>query len=147
MGRPTSPGPSRSTSTPSLRVMSGTPRRSAAPSIRSASSSTAPISEPTPSPSSAGAATCSARTGRSAMRQLFPVVVDPVDPYDVYADVPVVAGRPGVRLNMIASLDGATSVDGLSGALGGPATPRVFSVLPWVTDFVLVAAGTMGAEG
>ena len=51
------------------------------------------------------------------MRQLFP---SPVDPADVYGDPPRAGpgGRPGVRLNMIASVDGATTVAGVSGGLG-----------------------------
>jgi riboflavin biosynthesis pyrimidine reductase len=81
------------------------------------------------------------------VRQLFPVAADPVDPSDVYGAAPRASGRPGVRLNMIASVDGATSVDGLSGALGGPGDRRVFLALRSVADVVLVAAGTMRAEG
>jgi riboflavin biosynthesis pyrimidine reductase len=81
------------------------------------------------------------------VRQLYPVAADPVDPSDVYGTAPRVSGRPGVRLNMIASVDGATSVDGLSGALGGPGDRRVFFALRSVADVVLVAAGTMRAEG
>jgi riboflavin biosynthesis pyrimidine reductase len=81
------------------------------------------------------------------VRQLLPTVVDPVDPYEAYADTPRAAHRPGVRLNMIASVDGATSVDGVSGALGGLADHRVFSALRSVADMVLVAAGTLRAEG
>ena len=81
------------------------------------------------------------------MRQLLPVVADPVDPVDVYGDVPQVEGRPSVRLNMIASVDGATSVDGLSGKLGGAADRRVFFALRSLADVILVAAGTVRAEG
>ena len=80
------------------------------------------------------------------MRQLFPETIDAVDPVDVYADLPVVEGRPGVRLNMIASVDGATALDGLSGNLGGPGDKRVFAALRSLTDVVLVAAGTVRAE-
>ena len=46
------------------------------------------------------------------MHQLLPVPADPVDPAVVYADLPVAPGRPAVRLNMIASLDGAATVGG-----------------------------------
>ncbi|MBA2471912.1 MAG: dihydrofolate reductase family protein, partial [Pseudonocardiales bacterium] len=81
------------------------------------------------------------------MRQLLPVAADPVDPAVVYADLPVAQGRPSVRLNMIASLDGAATVDGLSGGLGGPADHRVFAALRELADVVLVAAGTVRAEG
>ena len=80
------------------------------------------------------------------MRQLFPFPLDPVDPLSVYGDPPVAKGRPAVRLNMIASADGATSVAGVSGGLGGPADRQVFSALRSAADTVLVAAGTVRAE-
>ena len=80
------------------------------------------------------------------MRQLLPDLVDPVDPVVVYGDLPEARGRPAVRLNMIASVDGATAVAGVSGGLGGPADKRVFSVLRSLADAVLVAAGTARAE-
>ena len=81
------------------------------------------------------------------MRQLFPEPADSVEPLDVYRDLPVVEGRPAVRRNMIASVDGATAVDGRSGGLGGPADRRVFVALRSLADVVLVAAGTVRAEG
>lgn len=48
---------------------------------------------------------------------------------------------------MISSLDGAISLNGSSGALGGPPDRRVFQVLRCLADVVLVGAGTMRAEG
>jgi 5-amino-6-(5-phosphoribosylamino)uracil reductase len=81
------------------------------------------------------------------MRMLFPDAISAVDPVDAYADMPVIAGRPPVRLNMIVSVDGGTSWGGVSGALGGPADKQLFSVLRSLADVVLVAAGTMRAEG
>jgi riboflavin biosynthesis pyrimidine reductase len=80
------------------------------------------------------------------MRQLFPDVVDGIDPVDVYADRPDAAGRPAVRLNMISSVDGATTVEGVSGGLGSLGDKRVFAVLRSLADVVLVAAGTVRAE-
>jgi riboflavin biosynthesis pyrimidine reductase len=80
------------------------------------------------------------------MRQLLPVPVDDADPHAVYADFPHPPGRPAVRLNMISSLDGATSIDGVSGGLGGKADGEVFTAVRSVTDVVLVAAGTVRAE-
>jgi riboflavin biosynthesis pyrimidine reductase len=80
------------------------------------------------------------------VRQLLPTPVDPVDPMAVYADLPVAAGRPGVRLNMIASLDGATAVAGVAGGLGGKADQALFALLRSLADVVLVAAGTVRAE-
>lgn len=81
------------------------------------------------------------------MRQLLPTPVDPVDPMAVYGDLPTAAGRPAVRLNMIASVDGATSVNGVSGTLGGPADHAAFVAMRAVADAVLVAAGIVRAEG
>src|SRR5919206_2775020 len=81
------------------------------------------------------------------MRQLVPAPVDPVDPMAVYGDLPVARGRPAVRLNMIASVDGATTLAGVSGGLGGPADHALFAVLRSLADVVLVAAGTVRAEG
>jgi riboflavin biosynthesis pyrimidine reductase len=80
------------------------------------------------------------------VRQLLPRFLDPVDPMAVYADLPVAAGRPGVRLNMIASLDGATAVAGVAGGLGGKADQALFALLRSLADVVLVAAGTVRAE-
>ena len=80
------------------------------------------------------------------MRQLLPEPVDPVDPLRVYGDLPVARGRPGLRLVMIASADGATAVEGRSGGLGGPADRRVYLTVRSLADVVLVAAGTVRAE-
>ena len=80
------------------------------------------------------------------VRQLLPEPHDPVEPLDVYRDLPVVTGRPAVRLNMISSVDGSTALDGRSGGLGGPGDRRVFAALRSLADVVLVAAGTVRAD-
>lgn len=80
------------------------------------------------------------------MRQLLPEPVDSVDPMDLYADVPVVDGRPSVRINMVASVDGATTIEGVSGGLSSPADRRVFHALRAMADVVVVAAGTLRAD-
>jgi len=82
------------------------------------------------------------------MRQLLPTPLDPVDPAAVYGDPPTAGpgGRPGVRLDMIASLDGATALTGVSGGLGGRADHDLFLLLRSLADVVLVAAGTVRAE-
>ena len=49
-------------------------------------------------------------------------------------------------LNMVASLDGATALDGRSGGLGGQADLAVFRVLRSVPDVILVGAATVRAE-
>ena len=80
------------------------------------------------------------------MRLLFPHYEDVVDPAVIYADLPSVVGRPSVRLNMIVSVDGGTSWNGVSGGLGGPADKTLFGVMRALPDVVLVASGTMRAE-
>jgi riboflavin biosynthesis pyrimidine reductase len=81
------------------------------------------------------------------MRMVFPDAIDTVDPAAAYSDLPTTDGRPSVRLNMIVSVDGGTSWGGVSGALGGAADKQLFGVLRSLADLVLVAAGTMRAEG
>lgn len=84
-----------------------------------------------------------------AVRQLLPHPLDEVDPDRAHeaAARPAPDGRPWVLLNMVASIDGATAVDGRSGALGGPADRTVFRSLRAIADVILVAAGTVRAEG
>src|SRR5262245_50969935 len=80
------------------------------------------------------------------MRQLLPSPLDPVDPLAVYGDVPVVEGRPSVRLTMIASVGGATAFAGVSGGLGGGADRRLLSLLRSVADAASVAAAPVRAD-
>lgn len=47
---------------------------------------------------------------------------------------------------MVASVDGATAVEGVSGGLGGPADREVFGAIRAAVDVILVAAGTARAE-
>src|SRR5690242_4184673 len=56
------------------------------------------------------------------------------------------AGRH-LRVNFIASLDGAIAIQGRSGGLGTPGDRRVFRVLRALADCVLVGSGTAAAEG
>lgn len=51
-----------------------------------------------------------------------------------------------VRANMIASLDGGATTDGMSGGLGGPGDRAVFALMRQLADVVLVGAGTVRAE-
>lgn len=82
------------------------------------------------------------------MRCLFPDPADDVDLTVAYAPPAVSDGTPlpFVRCNMISSVDGAISVEGRSGALGGAGDHAVFSVLRALADVVLVGAGTVRAE-
>ncbi len=54
--------------------------------------------------------------------------------------------RPWVLTNMIASADGATALDGVSGGLGGDADGRVFAALRAVADAIVVGASTVRLE-
>ncbi len=80
------------------------------------------------------------------VRRLFPNPTAAVDLVEAYAP-DLTAGGPFVRLNMISSLDGAISVEGRSGALGGAADRRVFATLRSHADIILVGAGTVRSEG
>jgi riboflavin biosynthesis pyrimidine reductase len=52
-----------------------------------------------------------------------------------------------VRVNFVASIDGAATDHGLSGGLSGLADKRVFDLLRRDCDVILVGAGTARAEG
>ncbi|MGY1616824.1 dihydrofolate reductase family protein [Geodermatophilus sp. SYSU D00691] len=79
------------------------------------------------------------------MRRLLP---DPADlaPDEVGAAYRLPPGR-ALRINFIASLDGATTVAGRSRGLQSPGDLVVFRVLRALADVVLVGAGTAAAEG
>ena len=54
--------------------------------------------------------------------------------------------HPTLRANFIASLDGAVTVDGLSGGLHGPGDKEIFDCLRMVCDALIVGAGTVRTE-
>lgn len=53
---------------------------------------------------------------------------------------------PFVRVNFVSSADGAVTVDGRSGDLGGAGDRRLFGLLRRLADVVLVGAGTVRTE-
>lgn len=53
---------------------------------------------------------------------------------------------PWLRMNFVASLDGAATREGRAGGLGGTADERVFDLLRWWADVVLLGAGTVRDE-
>lgn len=61
--------------------------------------------------------------------------------------VPDRDGTPWVRVNFVASADGAATLRGRSGALGGPTDRELMQVLRTMADVVVVGAGTVRAEG
>jgi riboflavin biosynthesis pyrimidine reductase len=56
-------------------------------------------------------------------------------------------GSPWLRVNFVSSVDGAATVDDKSAGLGGDADRRVFDLLRTLCDVVVVAGGTVRAEG
>lgn len=60
---------------------------------------------------------------------------------------PDVLDQPYVRVNFVASADGAAELHGRSDGLSGPADKQVFALLRALADVVLVGAGTARAEG
>lgn len=88
-------------------------------------------------------------TDAPILRRLHP---DPADlPLDqLYAGLTLPAGTPDqpawVGLCMVTSLDGAVSVDGRSGGLGGPADRLALSRLRGSNDVSIVGAGTVRDE-
>lgn len=83
-----------------------------------------------------------------SVQQLLPTPVDPVLPLDLYPldPRPRPSGRPWVMVNMVASTDGATSIEGLSGGLGGEGDGQVFRAVRASCDWIVAAAGTVRAE-
>ncbi|MCM0676884.1 pyrimidine reductase family protein, partial [Micromonospora phytophila] len=57
------------------------------------------------------------------------------------------ADHPRLRVNFVASVDGAVSVDGYSAGLSGEPDKRVFGLLRMLCDALVVAAGTLRHEG
>jgi riboflavin biosynthesis pyrimidine reductase len=81
------------------------------------------------------------------MRRLSPDAT-PVDVAAAYAYPPADdQGRPWVRANMVASVDGAAALEGRSGGLGGAADRGLFLLLRGLCDAVVVGAETVRAEG
>lgn len=71
--------------------------------------------------------------------------MSPIDPSRyAYPD----AGRPWVRANFVATIDGAAyDAHGMTGSLGGKADKQVFAMLRSLADVIVVGAGTARAEG
>lgn len=80
------------------------------------------------------------------MRRLLPAPGGDLDDAGLVAAYRLPPGR-SLRMDFVASLDGAVSVDGRSAGLGSPGDERVFRVLRALADVVLVGAGTATTEG
>jgi riboflavin biosynthesis pyrimidine reductase len=79
------------------------------------------------------------------MRRLLPEPADLDEP--ALADAYRVPDGRHLRVNFVASLDGAVTLDGRSGGLGSPGDRRIFNLLRALTDVVIVGHGTASAEG
>ncbi|GAB7043739.1 MULTISPECIES: pyrimidine reductase family protein [Catenuloplanes] len=55
--------------------------------------------------------------------------------------------RPSLRVNFVASADGAATLDGRSGGLGNANDQHVLGLLRQLADVLVVGAGTLRAEG
>ncbi|MEJ7650127.1 MAG: dihydrofolate reductase family protein [Nakamurella sp.] len=75
--------------------------------------------------------------------------IDPADEDLVAAALawPTDTDRITVRANMVASLDGGTTLDGTSGGLGSPVDQRLIGIQRDLADVILVGAGTVISEG
>ena len=81
------------------------------------------------------------------IRQLHPRPDEVLD-LDDDALLELYAPRRGtLRVNFVATVDGSSTTDGLSGHLGGAADRRVFGLLRRLCDVVVVGAGTVRDEG
>jgi riboflavin biosynthesis pyrimidine reductase len=79
------------------------------------------------------------------MRALFPALAEDIDVHEFYAADWLADG--GLRVNFVASVDGAAAADGRSAGLQTPGDNRVFAALRDLADVVLTGAGTARAEG
>jgi riboflavin biosynthesis pyrimidine reductase len=65
----------------------------------------------------------------------------------VSAYAPADRGVPMLRMNMVSSLDGAATLDGRSGGLGGPADQALMGTLRMLADVILAGENTVRIEG
>lgn len=81
------------------------------------------------------------------MDRLLPDVA-PEELEDLYVDLEVPAGveRPHLYLDMVASIDGAATIEGRTRKLGGEADRIAFRRLRETCDAILVGAGTVRVE-
>lgn len=82
------------------------------------------------------------------MRQIYPEPDPDADDDEFLAARYAYPARdaPWLRANMVASADGAATLEGRSGGLGGAADRRLFQMLRSLADVVLVGSGTARAE-
>lgn len=72
---------------------------------------------------------------------------EPLEEVYTQLDLPELAERPFVYVNMVATADGAAHIGGRTGGMGGVLDRAAFRRLREYCDVVLVGAGTVRAEG
>ena len=81
------------------------------------------------------------------MRRILPTPSDECTAAQAVGSVERSNGaRPWVFTNMVGSVDGAATVEGRSGGLGGPADFEMFRALRAVADVIVVGAATVRGE-
>jgi riboflavin biosynthesis pyrimidine reductase len=80
-----------------------------------------------------------------SVHELWPAARGPLDTEALAALYPRRA-EPTLRVNFVASIDGAATLEGYSGGLSGPDDKQIFGALRMVCDALVVAAGTVRAE-
>jgi riboflavin biosynthesis pyrimidine reductase len=78
---------------------------------------------------------------------LVPDLAGPLNDIAIGSHYSANVGSPWLRVNFVSSIDGAATIDGKSGGLGGDADHRVFDILRTLCDVIVVASGTVKAEG
>ncbi|MGP4094465.1 pyrimidine reductase family protein [Nonomuraea sp. KM90] len=78
------------------------------------------------------------------MRRIYPDIQDNPDIVQAYA---YPEARPWLRLNMVASADGAAWLKGRSGGLSSKGDKRIFQTLRGLADVVVAGAATVRKEG
>ena len=81
------------------------------------------------------------------MRRLLPSPVADLSGDEALAAAYALPAGRSLRVDFVASLDGAIAVEGKSAGLGSPGDERVFRVLRALADAVLVGHGTAATEG
>ncbi|HEX9682563.1 MAG TPA: pyrimidine reductase family protein [Acidimicrobiales bacterium] len=83
------------------------------------------------------------------VRRLLPTPAENVVPLDEQLSIERDRGdgSPWVAINMVATVDGAFALGGVSGPIGGEGDHAMFLALRAAADVVVAAAGTVRAEG
>lgn len=78
--------------------------------------------------------------------RIWPQPASALSDADLLEHLAFPADRTWLRVNFISSVDGAATQDGRSGGLGDAADRRVFDLLRYEADVVLIGAGTLRDE-